>query len=56
MERKDLLARVQAARASGHEVWVTTSIDGRFVVRNRPAQAIDGEIPQHSVFSPLDEL
>jgi hypothetical protein len=36
MERKDLLARVQAARASGHEAWVTTK-DRRLVVEtDRP--------------------
>jgi hypothetical protein len=32
MERQDLLARIQAARASGHEAWVTTRTDGRLVV------------------------
>jgi hypothetical protein len=37
MERKDLLTRVQAARACGHEAWVTTRIDGRLVVEtDRP--------------------
>jgi len=37
MERQDLLARIQAARASGHEAWVTTRIDGRLVVEtDRP--------------------
>ena len=34
---EDLLTRVQAARASSHEAWVTTRIDGRLVVEtDRP--------------------
>jgi hypothetical protein len=37
MERQDLLARIQAVRASGHEAWVTTRTDGRLVVEtDRP--------------------
>jgi hypothetical protein len=35
IERKDVLARIQAARASGREAWLTTAdgrIDGQLVV------------------------